>query len=86
MRGLIIRMIVCLGLAVTSTAGFAAGDNKAEACLGCHNAMVSLNGRGAGTIVSQIQAIRSGDKAHPPGLAELSDEAIAEIAAYLDGA
>ncbi len=64
----------------------AAGKAKAENCAACHNAMVSLKGRGAETIAAQMKVIRSGEKTHPPGLADLNDEDIAAIAAYLDGA
>jgi cytochrome c553 len=87
MRAVIILIAVLLGYAQVAAAGdAAAGESKAEGCAGCHNAVVSLNGSGADAIVGQMKAIRSGDKDHPPGLADLSDEDIADIAAYLDGA
>ena len=58
---------------------------KAAQCAECHNAMVSLKGRGADAIASQTRTIRSGDKRHPPaGVEELSDEDVADIAAYLN--
>jgi cytochrome c553 len=91
-KELIVRAVIFLMTALliyiqTASAGdVAAGAAKAEACSGCHNAVLSLNGRGADAITDQIKAIRSGDKDHPPGLADLSDEDIADIAAYLDGA
>jgi cytochrome c553 len=61
--------------------------NKADACSSCHNAMVSLQGRGVEVIIKQTNAIKSGEKSHlPAGINELSDKDIAEIAAYLDKA
>jgi cytochrome c553 len=61
-----------------------AGASKAEDCTACHNSPISLNGRGVDTIAEQIIAIRAGDQKHPPGLGELSEEDIVDIAAYLD--
>jgi cytochrome c553 len=89
MRVLIILIAVFLAcfqaVAADSATGDAdAGAAKAEDCTACHNAMVDLRGRGADAIASQTKAIRAGNKAHPPGIAELSDEDIADIAAYLD--
>ena len=87
MRAVIILIAVLLAYAQVAAAGdAAAGESKAEGCAACHNAVVSLSGRGADAIAGQMKAIRSGDKDHPPGLADLSDEDIADIAAYLDGA
>jgi cytochrome c553 len=63
-----------------------AGAAKADGCKSCHNSVVNLNGRGADTIAAQTKAIRSGAKQHPPGIADLSEDEIADIAAYLDGA
>jgi len=62
------------------------GAEKAESCTGCHNSMVSLRGRGAATITEQMRAIRAGRASHPPGLAELLEEDLEIIAAFLDGA
>lgn len=91
MRVLSISIAVFLGCCQAVAADNATGDAgagaaKAEDCTACHNAMVDLKGRGADAIVSQTKAIRDGNKRHPPGLSELSDEDIADIAAYLDGA
>lgn len=87
MRAMIILIAVLLAYAQMAAAGDAAtGESKAEGCAACHNAIVSLNGRGADAIADQMKAIRSGDRNHPPGLADLSDEDIADIAVYLDGA
>lgn len=87
MRVVIFIMAALLTCIQTASAGdVAAGAAKAEACSGCHNAVLSLNGRGADVITGQMKAIRSGDTDHPPGLANMSNEDIADIAAYLDGA
>jgi cytochrome c553 len=72
-------------VAVADAAGDAsAGVTKAEICTGCHNTPVSLKGRSPDAIADQIYAIRAGERSHPPGLATLSEEDIADIAAYLD--
>ena len=74
-----------LALAAEQASGDAsAGTAKAENCIACHNALISLKDRGADTIGNQIKAIRAGSRGHPPGLADLSDEDIADIAAYLN--
>ena len=90
MRKLIVAMafLCCLQVATADVVGSDAkiGAAKAKACVACHNAMVSLKGKGADTIVEQMKAIRAGDKSHPPGLASLKDEDLAIIAAYLDSA
>lgn len=88
MRITIFLVTVFLGWAqVAAAEGDAdAGAAPAAACTACHNAMVSLKGRSAKTIAEQTKAIRAGDVKHPPGLAELSDKDIADIAAYLDTA
>jgi len=69
-----------------ATGDASAGATKAETCAGCHSTPVSLKGRGSEAIADQINAIRAGEQSHPPGLAALSEEDIADIAAYLDGA
>lgn len=73
-------------VAAEVTGDAAAGAAKAAGCMGCHNSTVNLRGRGADTIAAQTKAIRSGAKQHPPGVADLCDVDIADIAAYLDGA
>jgi cytochrome c553 len=58
---------------------------KVQACMGCHNKMVNLKGRGIETIISQTMAIKSSKKPHPPaGIKELSDEDIAAFAAFIE--
>lgn len=79
--------LVCLQVfAVDSAiAGDAnAGAAKAKTCTACHNSKIDLQGLGADAIDIQSKAIRDGKKPHPPGLAGLSDEDIADIAAYLN--
>lgn len=74
---------LCFGTAAASDTP--TGADKAAPCLGCHNAVVSLKGRGADVIEAQMKAIRDGDAPHPPGLAGLADDDIEAIAAWLDG-
>ncbi|MGR8947206.1 MAG: c-type cytochrome [Gammaproteobacteria bacterium] len=86
-----ILTVVCLTFCALTSAAQAAGDieagaTKAKGCTACHNAAVSLKGRGAEVIAAQSKAIRAGSKAHPPGLADLCDKDIEDIAAFLDGA
>ena len=86
MRALISLAILawCIGTATASDTP--ANAAKADACRSCHNAVISLKGRGADVIAAQMKAIRAGDAPHPPGLAGLTDDDIAAIAAWLDGA
>ena len=89
MRILKTIMAVILACSVPTASSFAAAGaevDKVKACLSCHNAAISLRGKGASVIASQMKTIRAGDKGHPPGLTDLTDEEITEIAAYLDGA
>ena len=82
-------MLLIYGLSVTAeeTPGDAsAGAQKAKSCMGCHNSPISLKGRGVEEIAEQIKAILDGDKDHPPGLAELREEDIRDIATYLNDA
>ena len=90
MRMLIIVMTLFLTVCIPAVAAddpvndASAGATKAEECTACHNTPISLKGRGVDMIAEQIIAIRAGDQKHPPGLGELSEEDIADIAAYLD--
>jgi cytochrome c553 len=91
MRIQILLTMVFLGLMQAAAADNASADMeqgavKAEACLACHNVMVSLKGEGADAILEQMKAIRAGDQSHPPGLEDLKEEDLAIIAAYLDSA
>jgi cytochrome c553 len=58
---------------------------KAEMCIACHsNDEVILKNTGADSIAEKMKSIRAGDVKHPPGLENLSDDQIAEIAKLLD--
>jgi cytochrome c553 len=58
---------------------------KAEMCVACHsNAEVILKNTGADSIAEKMKSIRAGDTKHPPGLENLSDDQITEIAKRLD--
>ncbi|MGD9602890.1 MAG: cytochrome c [Gammaproteobacteria bacterium] len=92
------KMILCLGMALTAMA-VAADDGKTKAmpCSACHgmdgNSTLnpewpSLAGQHAGYMVAQLQAFKSGARKNPNmnGMAAtLSDEDMADIAAYYAG-
>lgn len=81
----VLLLISCLSVYADEDDGNAsAGAAKADDCIDCHNTQISLKGRGAEAIIKQIQAIRAGDRLHPPGLDGLPEEDVADIAAYLD--
>ncbi|MCF6337063.1 MAG: hypothetical protein L3J84_03810 [Gammaproteobacteria bacterium] len=62
------------------------GKTKAQGCVGCHNAAInSLGGKGEAYLVTQMKAIRAGERAHPPVMSGLSDKDIDAIANYLNG-
>ena len=71
------------GIAVAADA--VAGAGKATTCDACHAGAASLKGKGADYLSARIEAIASGELAHPPVPDGLSDEDIADIAAYLNG-
>jgi len=58
---------------------------KSEMCIECHaRDEVILKNTGVDSITAKIKAIQAGDARHPPGLENLSDEQITEIATWLD--
>jgi cytochrome c553 len=58
---------------------------KAEMCIACHSTdEVILKNTGADSIAEKMKSIRAGDTRHPPGLEDLSDDQITEIAKRLD--
>jgi len=59
-----------------------AGERLAQPCLSCHEAQL-FAGRDADELVAEMQGIAAGDVSHPPLPATLSDEDLAEIAAFL---
>lgn len=68
----------------SSAADAGAGKEKAAPCTPCHNAdNLPLTGKEAGALETAMKAIRDGDIAHPPALTNMSDEDLADIAAYL---
>jgi cytochrome c553 len=58
----------------------AAGAEKATLCLDCHMAD-DFSGLGAEEIAGMIAAARAGQD-HPPEIAELAEEDIADVAAF----
>ena len=90
----VVGLVVLTLCAGTATAGdAAAGKGKAAMCQACHGpAGISptelwpnLAGQKATYLAKQIKAFRDGDRAEPtmaPFVANLSDEDIADLAAY----
>lgn len=59
--------------------------SKAQACVACHNTgMNSLAGKGKDHLITQMKAIRAGDKAHPPVLSDFTDKDIEAVAGHLN--
>jgi len=85
------------GCAGTAAAGdAAAGERKSRACHACHGAdgisindlWPNLGGQKRGYLEKQIKAFRDGQRRDPlmqPLVRDLSDEDIADIAAYYSG-
>jgi cytochrome c553 len=59
----------------------AAGEAKSEACLDCH-AGEDFEGMSAADIAAAIRAAIAGEIKHPPGLDEVADADVDDIAAY----
>jgi cytochrome c553 len=58
---------------------------KSESCIKCHAAdEVLLKNTGVDSITGKIKSIQAGDTPHPPGLENLSDDEVTEIAQWLD--
>ena len=74
------------GALATSPSAAPTPWQRSRVAAASRTAMPVSNGSGSDAIAGQMKAIRSGDKDQSPGLADLSDEDIADIAAYLDGA
>ncbi|MDH5276398.1 MAG: hypothetical protein OEW88_08240 [Gammaproteobacteria bacterium] len=69
------------GQPVANAAGdAAAGETKAAACLGCHQAL-AFAGKDQATVAARIQAIAAGKVAHPP-VGKLSADDVANLAAF----
>ncbi|MFW2403290.1 MAG: c-type cytochrome [Gammaproteobacteria bacterium] len=72
--------------ALLGAANFATANPLAEKCLECHgsDADYSLAGEGADNIAEWAKEVRAGEVRHPPGLDNLTDEQIAELAEILN--
>jgi len=79
------RMFLISAAMFLVSTGAAMADTSIEKCLFCHDPSneQALTGKGADNIATKMKAIRAGDVRHPPGLADLSDEDIAAMAAAL---
>jgi len=87
MRATIFVFGILLALSTVANGDSQVGKDiaKAESCMDCHGVDgIDLSGTGADIIATLIKSIRAGDTKHPPGLENLSDEDIAEIAKILD--
>ncbi|MGH1360776.1 MAG: c-type cytochrome [Burkholderiaceae bacterium] len=61
------------------------GADKARSCVACHNAIISLKGRGPSVLLRRIKDIREGNKIHKPDLDTLNEADLMEIAVFLNG-
>lgn len=59
----------------------AAGKTKAEACLDCH-AGEDFEGMSAADIAASIRAALAGEIKHPPGLDEIAEGDVDDVAAF----
>lgn len=94
MKNLLISLIVSAGLVTIAHAGDAeAGKAKSATCAACHGAdgnsmaptFPKIAGQGERYLIKQIKDIRGGNRQVPsmaPFVAGLSDEDIADLAAY----
>jgi cytochrome c553 len=78
-------MMMVLPLAIFSAAALAgdaaAGKTKAESCMDCH-AGEDFEGMSKAEIAAAIRAAMKGDVKHPPGLDEISEADVNDVAAY----
>jgi cytochrome c553 len=78
-------LMIALPLAMFSAAALAgdaaAGQAKAETCMDCH-AGEDFEGMSLDEIAAGIAAALKGDIAHPPGMDEITEGDIADVAAY----
>lgn len=82
MRALLISTAL---LFVTTGVAFAE-ESALDRCLFCHDPgnEMRLMGKGTDFLVAKMEAIRAGEIKHVAGLADLSDEQIATLAAALN--
>jgi cytochrome c553 len=78
-------MLMMLPLAMFSAAAVAgdaaAGKTKAESCMDCH-AGEDFEGMSSAEIAAAIRAALKGDVKHPPGLGEITEADVDDVAAY----
>jgi cytochrome c553 len=78
-------LMIAFPLAMFSAAALAgdaaAGQAKAETCMDCH-AGEDFEGMSVDEIAAAIAAALKGDTAHPPGMDEITEADIADVAAY----
>jgi cytochrome c553 len=89
-------MLLAMGLSFSATAAdIAAGETKAQACVGCHGAQgkslvptfPKLAGQYAVYVEDQLRAFKNGERKNPmmtPFAAGLSDADMSELAAYFE--
>ena len=93
---LLLAVISSLPIVSYAAGDAAAGKSKATLCAACHGAdgkslndlWPNLAGQKPGYLVKQMKAFRDGDRKDPmmsPMAAALSDEDIANLAAYYSG-
>ncbi len=96
MKKLCITLLLLLPFSAVNAGDAAAGKTKAASCFACHGAdgigisetYPNLAGQKQGYLVSSIKAYKDGQRngglavLMPPMVAALSDEDIADIAAY----
>lgn len=76
---LVAPLVAFSGAALAGDA--AAGKAKAETCMDCH-AGEDFEGMSADEIAAAIAGALKGDVAHPPGMEEITEGDIADVAAY----
>ena len=78
-----ITALMCISTGVFAQGDAAKGEAAAAACGSCHTAdKLTLAGKDAAALTEAMTMIRGGDKAHPPVLNDLTEEDIANLAAY----
>ena len=76
---IVLPFLVSSGAALAGDA--AAGKAKADSCMDCH-AGEDFEGMSVDEIAAAIAAALKGDTAHPPGMDEITEADIADVAAY----
>lgn len=76
---LVAPLVAFSGAALAGDA--AAGKAKAETCMDCH-AGEDFEGMTLDEIIEANKAVLAGEQKHPPGLEEITEADIADIAAF----